>query len=329
MRNKLGRLRSAATPSRSTDPAPDPGPQDEPAPARQQPPEGALLVDCAGVFDGSTLWASIALSGPDQRPALRSTRDPEQVVTLPADRLDPDETGGALAGAEHAVAVTVAVDSVVGPAGLPADDEAWDLVVQTAKGHLLPVWVPAADSSDRLVVPAGPRGDTVLSLQRTDAGGLRLRRRPLAPGVRVVDVRTGTPTDAGGVVLELAGGAGSPAFDSSAFDSSALDSVLLVDRDGETVSRVPATATPAGTWQVEVTVHTLDALAGLEPQPLTLVATAGDRRLVVRRDRNGLAAPGKDTLLPELSDGSDRVLRLRWVGPLAELGARLTTGPTG
>ncbi|ANH36823.1 hypothetical protein I601_0371 [Nocardioides dokdonensis FR1436] len=319
MRNKLGRLRSAATPSRPAGPAPDPAPQEEPGPASRQPPDGALAVDGAGVFDGATLWASIALSAPDQRPALRSTHDPDQVVTLPADRLDTDETGGALAGAEHAVAVTVAVDSVVGPADLPARDEAWDLVVQTPEGHLLPVWVPVADGSGRLTVPAGPRGDTVLSLQRTDAGGLRLRRRPLAPGVRVVDVRTGTPTDPGAVVLEMAGGADTPP----------LDSLHLLDRDGETVARIPATPTPAGTWQAEVTVLALDALAPLEPQPLTLVATAGDRRLVVRRDRNGLAAPGKDTLLPELSDGDDRVLRLRWVGPLAELGARLTTGTTG
>lgn len=273
-----------------------------------------MRADGVGVFDGATLWASIALTAPDQRPALRSTRDPEQVLPLPCQRLDADETRGPLGGAEHAVAVTAAVESVVGPAGLPARDEAWDVVVQTASGQLLPVWVPPGDDRGRLAVPAGPRGDTVLSLQRTDTGGPRLLRRALAPGVRVVDVRTSGDT----AVLELAAGTGVPALD-----------LLLLDRDGETVAQVAASATRVGTWLVELTPGTVDALAALEPQPLTLVATAGDQRLVVRRDRNGLAAPGKDTLLPELSDDGDRVLRLRWVGPQAELGARLTTGAAG
>ncbi len=274
-----------------------------------------MRVDGVGVFDGAHLWASFALAAPDQRPALRSTRDPEQVLALPCERLGADEARGALGGAEHAVAVVVAVESVVGPADLPARDEAWDVVVQTARGTLLPVWVPPGDARGRLAVPVGPRGDTVLSLQRTDAGALRLRRRALAPGVRVVDVRTSGDT----VVLELVAGTG----------TSPLDSLLLLGRDGESVAQVAATPTPVDTWLVEISVGTVDALAALEPQPLTLVATSGDRQLAVRRDRNNLAAPGKDTLLPELSDGGDRVLRLRWVGPQAELGARLTTGATG
>lgn len=308
MRNRLGRLRSAATPAPTPEAAPDA------APAGQHPPPGALPADGAGVFDGATLWVSIALSAPDQRPALRSSSDADQIVALPAERLGPDETGGALGGAAHAVAVAVDVESVVGPAGRPAQDETWDLVVQTPKGHVLPVWVPPGDTTGRLAVPAGPRGDTVLSLQRTDTGGLRLRRRPLPPGVRVVGIRTGTRT----VVLELADGDDTPP----------LDSLLVLDRDGETVAQVPATPTPTGTWQVEIDEGTLDTLTGLRPQPLTLVAACGTQRLAVRRDRNGLVAPGKDTLLPEFSDGSDRVLRLRWVGPQADLGARLTSGAT-
>ena len=238
-----------------------------------------------GILDGHTLWLAVQAT-----PGTLALRDAAGqghplVSDLPED--DP-----AYRPARAALATILD--------GTPGEGGGFDVVVVPTNGRPpQQVWVPPFPSRPTRV-PPGPDGHWQLTVLRTQAGMLRIRRRRPAPGAEVValDVDadgirvTVGPTDATSVDLVEPG------------DEGGVVASFTLTREGD---RAAAVLTAAG-------------LPASATAPLRLQVGG----VPLRRRANDLVNPHAAVLLPVLVEeetGRD-LLQMRW-SPDAALVARL------
>jgi hypothetical protein len=150
-----------------------------------------------------------------------------------------------------------------------------------------PVWGPPPTDSDPTRVPVSPDGLTQLSLDRTEAGHLRVGRRPV-PATALLEAIELHDGDAhlrlvppGEVVLGT--------------------HLLLLDADDQLLDQLPVTAHEGR----------VDALVGVTDLPagyfgVVRLALGTETSWVrIRRRRSDLADPHRAVLLPELHDTTD------------------------
>ena len=149
-----------------------------------------------------------------------------------------------------------------------------------------PVWGPPPASGGPIRVPVSPDGLTQLSLDRTEAGHLRVTRRPLAATavLAAIELRARdahlTLLPAGEVVPGT--------------------HLLLLDADDEPLDQLPVTAHEG---LVEALVGVADLPAGYFGV-VRLVLGTDDSWVRIRRRRSDLADPHRAVLLPELHEPS-------------------------
>jgi hypothetical protein len=166
---------------------------------------------------------------------------------------------------------------------LPAGAATYD-VVQGGR----PVWGPPRPAGDPTRVPVAPDGLTQLSLERTEAGHLRVTRRPVPPTalLQAIELRDGDAH----LTLLPPGDPGDPGGIAPGTH------LLLLDADDELLDQLPVTAHDG---RVEALLGVADLPAGHFGVVRLALGTETDW-VRIRRRRSDLADPHRAVLLPEL-----------------------------
>lgn len=229
-------------------------------------PSRGPVAAYAAILDGRHLWLTLESGGPG---ALHDT------------------------AGDRAFELTGDVTDLLGL--LPASETTYDVRLDGR-----PVWgPPATDGPTR--VPVSPDGLTQLSLDRTDAGHLRVLRRPVTPTalLEAVTLRDGEAH----LTLKPPG------------DVLPGTHLLLLDADDQLLDQLPVTAHDG---HVEALVGVADLPAGYFGVVRLAVGTETSWARI-RRRRSDLADPHRAVLLPELHDSASGttdedapLARFRW-----------------
>ena len=162
---------------------------------------------------------------------------------------------------------------------LPDAEATYDLLVDGR-----PVWGPPRPADDPTRVPVSPDGLTQLSLERSEAGHLRVSRRPVPPTALLdaIELRDG---DAHLTLLPPG-------------DLEPGTHLVLLDADDEVLDQLPVTAHDG---RVEALLGVADLPAG-HFGVVRLALGTEQSWLRIRRRASDLSDPHRAVLLPELHD---------------------------
>jgi hypothetical protein len=150
-----------------------------------------------------------------------------------------------------------------------------------------PVWGPPPAGDDPIRVPVSPDGLTQLTLERTDAGHLRVGRRPVPPTalLEAIELRDGDVH-----LTLLPPGEVQPGTHLLLLDTTdeLLDQLPVTAHDGHVEALLGVAALPAGYFGV-----------------VRLALGTETSWVRIRRRRSDLADPHRAVLLPELHDTTD------------------------
>ena len=256
-------------------------------PAPEGPPRGRPLAAYAGIVDGEALWVAVEarLGTLAVRPAGGG-----DVIVLSDDSADDQPAYTAarldLLGLLAAADTNDSTDT--------SASTTYDVVLVSSSRAAVVLWTPPLPAT----TPRTARdGVTRFALHRGPEGALQVTRTRLPAAATVRSVRV----EPGAAHLTLVGGGAT---------------LAALDEDGGLVA----------SWPVidQTAVLSLEALDGLEPQPLRLVSGEPGAWRPIRRRGNDHPDPGKAAAMPALfaPDLDDPRARLRWT-PQALLQLRI------